>query len=100
MRQNVSLHTSVSTRDIPRFDIHSGFINPNGTQHFVELDNSGIPSSRRQIQLGLRYLIKYSQALKKEISPTTLAGAFLLLELCILEANNKPWKLYKTFILI
>jgi len=56
VRQNVSPLTTVSTGDIPTFDINSGVINDDGSPNIVELDDSGLQSSRWQMQLGLRYI--------------------------------------------
>jgi len=56
VRQNVSPLTTVSTDDTPTFDINSGVINDDGSPNIVELDDSGLQSSRWQMQLGLRYI--------------------------------------------
>ena len=48
--------TTVSTGDTPTFDINSGVINDDGSPNIVELDDSGLQSSRWQMQLGLRYI--------------------------------------------
>jgi hypothetical protein len=56
IRQNISPLTTVSTGDTPTFDINSGVVNDDGSPNLVELDDSGIQSSRWQMQLGLRYI--------------------------------------------
>jgi len=56
VRQNVSPLTTVSTGDTPTFDINSGVVNDDGSPNIVELDDSGLQFSRRQMQLGLRYI--------------------------------------------
>ena len=56
IRSNVSPLTTVSTGDIPVFDINSGVINADGSANLEELDDFGLQSSRWQAQLGVRYI--------------------------------------------
>ncbi len=53
VRQNVSPVKTVSTGDIPTFDINSGDFSDDGSPNNVELDDSGLQSFRWQMQLGL-----------------------------------------------
>jgi len=48
IRSNVSPLTTVSTGDIPVFDINSGVINADGSANLEELDDFGLQSSRWQ----------------------------------------------------
>lgn len=52
----VSPLTTVSTGDVPVFSINTGVMDDNGNPDFEQLDDSGIQSSRWQMQLGLRYI--------------------------------------------
>ena len=56
VRTNINPLSIVSTNDTPTFDINSSVVNDDGSPNFIELDDSGLQSSRWQIQLGLRYI--------------------------------------------
>ena len=52
----VSPLTTISTGDVPTFNLNTGAVNLDGTPNFEEFDDEGIQSSRWQAQLGIRYI--------------------------------------------
>ncbi len=57
VRSSVSPLTTISTGDTPTFNLNTGTVNLDGTPNNIqELDDSGIQSSRWQMQLGIRYI--------------------------------------------
>ena len=48
--------TTVSTGDVPAFEINDSVIAPDGTPQFQQIDDRGLASSRWQAQLGIRYI--------------------------------------------
>ncbi|NHF58802.1 TonB-dependent receptor [Flavobacteriaceae bacterium TP-CH-4] len=48
--------TTVSTGDVPTFNLNTGAVNLDGSPNFLEFDDEGIQSSRWQAQLGIRYI--------------------------------------------
>ncbi len=56
IRSEVSPLTTVSTGDIPVFEVNDAVVNPDGTPNIEELDDFGLASSRWQAQLGIRYI--------------------------------------------
>lgn len=56
IRSEVSPLTTVSTGDIPTFEVNDAVVNPDGTPNIEEIDDFGLASSRWQAQIGLRYI--------------------------------------------
>ena len=52
----VSPLTTVSTGDIPTFEINDAAVGPDGSPDFEQIDDFGLASSRWQAQLGIRYI--------------------------------------------